>query len=89
MGGSSYELLADPSAKNLSALQAVRRTDQRSARRCTNEYWQTLSINIQSCSDMGNIPGMYEGMKKAFGPAIRKVAPLKSKEGIAITDRTK
>ena len=46
-------------------------------------------MNIQSCADNGNIQGMYEGMKKAFGPAIRKVAPLKSKEGEAITDRSK
>lgn len=35
---------------------------------------------------MGNILGMYEGMKKVFGFVIRKVVLLKLKEGIVIID---
>ena len=38
---------------------------------------------------MGNIRGMYDGIKKALGPTIKKVAPLKSKEGVTITDKSK
>ena len=32
---------------------------------------------------------MYEGMKKAFGPSVTKVAPLKSTSGEIIKDRSK
>ena len=38
---------------------------------------------------MGNICGMYDGIKKALGPTIKKVAPFKSKEGVTITDKSK
>ena len=32
---------------------------------------------------------MFEGIKKAIGPKISKTAPIKSKEGMIITDKTK
>ena len=47
------------------------------ARCCTNDYWQNLCKNIQHYVDSGNLYGMYEGMKVAFGPYINKVVPMK------------
>ena len=32
---------------------------------------------------------MYAGMRKLFGPTINKTAPVKSKDGGIISDRTK
>ena len=36
---------------------------------------------------LGNIRGMYEGIKKAVGPIQSKTAPLKSSSGEVITDK--
>ena len=36
---------------------------------------------------MGNIRGMYDGIKKALGPTLNKTAPLRSSTGEVITDR--
>ena len=36
---------------------------------------------------MGNIRGMYDGIKKALGPTLNKTAPLRSSTGEVITNR--
>ena len=78
-----------PSEKTLAALRAARINAQRIARRCAHDYWNNLCQNIQLSADMGNVRGMYEGMKKAFGPSVVKTAPLKSADGDIIKDRSK
>jgi len=79
----------EPSVKSLAALRKARNDAQRIVRRCANDYWINLCESIQLSADCGNIRGMYEGMKKAFGPSINKIAPLKSTAGDIITDRSK
>ncbi|XP_063585836.1 uncharacterized protein LOC134763209 [Penaeus indicus] len=79
----------DPSTKTLVALRAARSDTQKIARRCANDYWLNLCHNIQLSADLGNMRGMYEGMKKAFGPSPVKTAPLKTAEGELIKDRCK
>ncbi|XP_068749321.1 adhesion G-protein coupled receptor D1-like [Montipora capricornis] len=54
-----------------------------------NEYWSDLRSNIQQAADTGNINSTFEGLKKATGPKISKTAPIKSKAGTIITDKTK
>ena len=44
-----------------------------------------LCSQIQIATDTGNIKGMYDGIKQAFGPIKKKSAPLKS--GVIIQDR--
>ena len=66
---------AKPSAETKQALKAARSQVQQTARRCANEYWIHLSEEIQLASLTGNIRGMYEGIKKAFGPTQSKTAP--------------
>lgn len=78
-----------PSRHNLCQLRKARKDTQQAARRCANNYWKNLCQNIQLSADHGDTRGMYDGMKKAFGPTIRKVALLKSAEGETITDRSK
>ena len=80
---------AKPSAETKQALQAARSQVQQTARRCANKYWFQLSEEIQLASFTGNIRGIYEGIKKAFGPTQSKTAPLKSTTGEVITEKKK
>nr|XP_032827065.1 uncharacterized protein LOC116952123 [Petromyzon marinus] len=77
----------DPSTESLRALKTARSAAQTTARRCANNYWVNLSSRIQLASDTGNIRAMYEGIKTAFGPNIKRTAPLKSSTGAIITDK--
>ena len=62
---------------------------QRAARYYANKFWKSLSTEIQYNSLCGDTKSIYEGIKKAIGPQVKKTAPLKSKTGELITDRTK
>ena len=79
----------DPSQTNKTALRAARNVAQQTARHCANNYWLQLCDSIQTSSDTGNTRGMYDGIKKATGPTIKKTAPLKTKPGEVITDSNK
>ena len=46
-------------------------------RRCANEYWMKLSFSIEEASNTRNAREMYEGIKQATGPNVKKIAPLK------------
>ncbi|XP_052217843.1 uncharacterized protein LOC127835421 [Dreissena polymorpha] len=76
-----------PCEKTLSALRTARSNAHRIARRCANDYWLQLCESIQRSADCGNVRGMYDGIKKAVGPTVKKTAPLKSSTGETITDR--
>ena len=79
----------NPCEKTLSALRSARSIAQRTARCCANDYWLKLCESIQNSADCGNVRGMYDGIKKAVGPTVRKMAPLKSISGEMLTDRDK
>ena len=79
----------DPNSKNLHSLRKARSESQKAARKCANNYWIQLSTAIEQASTSGNIRAMYEGIRQATGPAIKKSAPLKSKSGEIITDSNK
>ena len=76
-----------PSERNLQILRIARSKAQQTAGRCSNEYWTELSEHIQSTAIMGNIRGMYNGIKKALGPTLNKTAPLRSSTREVITDK--
>ncbi|RDD64003.1 hypothetical protein DU478_22495, partial [Thalassococcus profundi] len=76
-----------PCEKTLAAYREARNNAKRVARRCANDYWLKLCSDIQTSADCGNTRAMYEGMKKAFGPSVTKIAPLKSTSGNIIKDR--
>ena len=71
----------------LSELKQARKDVQKAARQCANDYWIKLCESIQNASDKGNIRSMYEGIKKACGPVIKRSAPLKTLTGEIITDK--
>ena len=71
--------------QNLQTLRAARSKVQCIARHCASEYWKEHSEMIQMAAAMGNIRGMYDGIKKALGPMQSKMAPLKSTTGEVIT----
>ena len=79
----------DPSRRNQQALRAAKSKVQQTSRRCANDYLLQLSDNIQQAADSGNIRGMYEGIKQVTGKSTKKTAPLKSKTGEVITDKSK
>ena len=76
-----------PTEWNLQTVRVARSKVQCIARHCTNQYWTELSEMIQMAAEMGNIRGMYDGIKKALGPMQSKTAPLKSATGEVITDQ--
>ena len=76
----------NPSERNLQILRIARSKTQQTARRCANEDWAELSENIHSAAITGNIRGMYDGIRKALGPTLKKTAPPRSSTGEAITD---
>ncbi|XP_066294595.1 uncharacterized protein [Branchiostoma lanceolatum] len=76
-----------PSERNLHVLRAARNKVKQTARRCANEYWSKLSEDIHIAAIIGNIRGMYDGIKRALGPTQSKTAPLKSTTGEEITDK--
>ena len=76
-----------PSAVNLASLREARSATQRVSRECANKYWLDLCQQIQKDADTGNIRGMYEGMRKAFGPLQMKRSPIKSKDGEVLKTR--
>ena len=76
-----------PTEQNLQTLRAARSKVQCIARHCTNVYWTEHCEMIQLAAAMGNIRGMYDGIKKALGPMQSKMAPLKSTTGEVITDQ--
>lgn len=56
---------------------------------CANKYWVQLCTQIHTRSDNANIRDIFEGMKKATGPTLSEIAPLKSKAGEVISGRDK
>ena len=76
-----------PTEQNLQTLRAARSMVQYITRHCANEYWTEHSEMIQMDTAMGNIRGMYYGIKKALGPMQSKMASLKSATGEVITDQ--
>ena len=78
-----------PSVQTLSAMKDAKKTAQRTARSCANDYWLCICHNIQHAADTGNARGMFEGIKMALGPTVKKSAPLKLKTDETITDRIK
>ena len=52
-----------PSERNLQALRTARSRVQQAARRCANDYWLQLCTSIQTAANVGNVRGMYEGIK--------------------------
>ena len=65
-----------PSNQKLEDLRNARNTSQQTARCCVNKYWVQLCTEIQTCSDTGNIRGMFEGKKKATGPTQSKTSEV-------------
>ena len=73
--------------KSQQHLKEMRKETRKLARQCANNYWVDLASKIQSSADSGNIRGMYEGIKEATGPAKKRSAPLKTKDGNTITNK--
>ena len=84
-----FEHKTNPSQATLDRLRHTRSEAQRESRKCANRYWTDLCSSIQSASDRGDSGTMHSLMKVALGPRVSKTAPLKSKEGEVITDRSK
>ena len=76
-----------PNPKTLGTLRAARKAVQRTARKCANEFWLKLSDSIQKSADRGDAKSVFSGLKRAFGPAKRLSAPVKSSSGTLLHNR--
>ncbi|XP_047111645.1 uncharacterized protein LOC124788422 [Schistocerca piceifrons] len=79
----------NPNERTRDDLRKAKNRAQQTSWRCANNYWLNLCAGIQKAADSGNAKAMYDGIKKAIGPTVRKTAPLKSKTGEVITDEGK
>ncbi|XP_063586343.1 uncharacterized protein LOC134763723 [Penaeus indicus] len=77
-----------PSQSTLDHLRSVSNCVRSTVKDCVNQYWSELSTSIQQAADTSNIKAMYDGIKKAVGPSLAKTAPLKSKTGEILTDKS-
>ena len=79
----------NPTLETTNSLRTARQKCRDMARNCADKYWNELCSEIERASSQGDIRAMYEGIKRATGPAPHKSAPLKSKEGNFILEREK
>lgn len=70
--------LEAPSAKNFQDLKCSKAEAQRAAR-SASKYWQELSCSIEKANNNDYIRRMYEVIKQASGPTIKRTVPLKEK----------
>ena len=80
--------LKNRSATNEERLRASRANVQREARKCANQYWTDLCVDVQLAANRGDASAMYAKIKQATGPTLSKCAPLKSASGSEIHDRS-
>lgn len=71
---------------SMKKLTEARSELQRASRFCANRYWNDLCDEMQKASNNGNLRELYQGLKKAIGPSIKKVCPLKGRDGSLLTD---
>ena len=77
-----------PTRNHLNNLKRARSEAQRVTRYCSNYYWTKLCQDIQDAYNMGDMKRHYDLLKVALGPNIKKSAPLKSKDGTVLVDKT-
>ena len=77
---------AEATESSLYTLKAAKRQLQKTTRYCANQYWNQLCDEMSRASDTGNLRDLYRGLKKAIGPTVKKVCPLKAADGTLITD---
>jgi hypothetical protein len=76
-----------PTAQSHKALKKSRANVQKAVRSCVNKYWTELCNEIQTAANKGNIKAMFDGIKKATGPHVKKAAPLRSTTGEIISNK--
>ena len=67
----------------------LRSTTQKSLRKIEDNWWKTLSIEIQGYADANNMQKFYECTKRVYGPTKRTIVPVRSADGThLIKDQT-
>jgi hypothetical protein len=61
---------------------------QRKLRKMKNEWWSSLSFDVQNAYDRKDTKTFYKLISQAFGPQSSSVVPLKSKDGSVIIKDT-
>ena len=59
----------------------------RTARKCATEFWLKAGARIQDAADRGDTKSVYEGIRKAVGPAKKLISPLLLKTGEILHSR--
>ncbi|XP_014767882.1 uncharacterized protein LOC106867510 [Octopus bimaculoides] len=72
-----------PTESTKQQLRVSKSNLQKETRKCANQYWDKLCLEIQQASDMK----MYEMIRVPIRPRVSEVAPLKSATGDQLTDK--
>ena len=82
------KISANRSVSTLEELRLAGRNVQHLTRAAIDVYWRNPNLcdHIEECALLGNVRGMYSGIKEALGPVPKKSAPLKTTTGEELTD---
>lgn len=79
-------VMQDPSPQATSLWKQSRSKVQRLTREAKHNYWSDISKRAEDCSATGNTGGMYQALKEALGPPVKKSSPLRSLTGELLTN---
>ncbi|CAM4650168.1 unnamed protein product [Leuciscus chuanchicus] len=76
----------DSSPHTIAHWKQTRSEVQRLTREAKHLYWESICRRVEHCSATGNTGGMYQGLKQALGPPVKKSSPLRSATGEILTN---
>ena len=62
----------------------LRSITQKKLREIENNWWLTLSREIQGYADTNNMHEFYDAVKRLYGPTSRAIVPVRSEDGSAL-----
>jgi len=76
------------SVKKMAYTQARQKAQLR-LRQMKNRWWNNKAAELQAAADRHDTRTFYDGLKAVYGPREAGSAPVKSLDGVTLTDRTK
>ena len=71
------------------AYTQARQKAQLRLREMKNRWWNNKAAELQAAADRHDTRTFYDGLKAVYGPREAGSAPVKSLDGVTLTDRTK
>jgi len=71
------------------AYTQARQKAQLRLRKMKNRWWNNKAAELQAAADRHDTRTFFRGLKVVYGPREAGSAPVKSLDGVTLTDRTK